>query len=308
MTTPIPGWQDQGSIQQRAYDNWQTRINTPKGNPSAPQTFMNQRGPGNAGNVEQQYQMYYQQCVASGQQPMSPIQFMQLVQSGGDPFATLQSVTDPLVTVQGGIQAGKSLGETVMGIIGLFKGNKSSAPAQQTDAQKTLMNNYTAALGSGTEFKVDNLDDFVNAQFAGMKATGDIVTTEQFSEYLFGLGFDGNAEGEKENEALANVADRMSGSVDGKITKKELKEFYKFVMGNSKSISVEKLEKALVTVGTRENGKINVDLAEKRARLEAKGYTYITIEQNGKPVAAYQKDGVAILETDDETLNKILNE
>lgn len=231
MTTPIPGWQDQGSIQQRAYDNWQTRINTPKGNPSAPQTFMNQRGPGNAGNVEQQYQMYYQQCVASGQQPMSPIQFMQLVQSGGDPFATLQSVTDPLVTVQGGIQAGKSLGETVMGIIGLFKGNKSSAPAQQTDAQKTLMNNYTAALGSGTEFKVDNLDDFVNAQFAGMKATGDIVTTEQFSEYLFGLGFDGNAEGEKENEALANVADRMSGSVDGKITKKRIKRILQICHG-----------------------------------------------------------------------------
>lgn len=272
-------------IEERAQASWNART----GGAIEQPTFMNQRGPSGSNNFQAQYQMYYNQCLASGQSPMSPQQYIMAMQSG----------TDPLVALQSGVQAGKSLGETITDIIGLFKGNKTSkASAGPTEAQQTLMNNYKTALQNGSEFKVDNLKDFVNAQFASMKADGDTVTTTQYADYLKDFGFDNPGEAEAVITGIKTE--------NGNISKKNLQNFYKNLMGNSNTISVAKFKQAFETLIN--NGSNTEYEAKFYQELSAKGYNYIEVEKDGEIIGGYQKDGEFIPTTDTERMQQILDE
>lgn len=286
------------SIEQRALQNWQTRINRPKGNPNLPQTFMNGRMPKACGCTDS-YQTYYTHCVAYGQTPMSPMEFMQAMRQGIDPLQTMQQGTDPLVTMQTGIQAGTSLVGLVTDIVGLFKSNKTSkASSGPTETQQTLMNNYQTALQSGKEFKVDSLKDFVNAQFAGMKANGDTVTKEQYTAYLKDFGFDDPGE--------AEVITRCIKSKDGNISKKDVQNFYKTAMGKSNTISAKKLEDAIKTILDKDEEPNTQTEIEKK--LAAKGYNYIEVEKDGETIGGFQKDGEFIPSTDTDKLLQIIDD
>ncbi len=272
-------------IEERAQVSWNART----GGAAEQPAIINQRESSGRNNVQIQYQMYCEQCLASGQTPMSLQQYIMSIQTG----------TDPLVALQSGVQAGKSIGETITEFIGLFKGNKASkTPKGPTEAQQTLMNNYQTALQNGTEFKVDNLKDFVNAQFAGMKANGDTVTTTQYASYLKGLGFDSPGEA----EAVISCIKTKNGNIG----KKDLQNFYKTVMGNSNTISVAKLEQTLETL-INNNSQVESE-SEIEQALSAKGYNYIEVEKDGQTIGGFQKEGEFIPMTDTDRLQQILDE
>ncbi len=299
MTDPyLRTKQDPNKILDRAYSNWQQRISTPKGNPNAPQYIdMTQRNPQQA--LMQQYQMYYQQCLATGQTPMSQIQFMQTLQQNN------MIASDPMVQMQTGMSLGQAVTDMISGLLNIGKSSKAEAGGAAagngpTETQQQMVNNYQAALQNGGEFTVDNLNDFVNAEFAHMNAKGDTVTQEQFINYMTNLGFD-----KAEAVAIAADASNSQSIIDGSISKKELTAFYKAVMGDSNSISAEKLEAKLTASADKTDKAQNND--EIANAMKAKGYTSTTKMVDGEITGVFVKGDEVILWDDKAKISEIID-
>ena len=303
MTDPyLRTKQDPNKILDRAYSNWQQRISTPKGNPNAPQYIdMTQRNPQQA--LMQQYQMYYQQCLATGQTPMSQIQFMQTLQQNN------AIASDPMVQMQTGLALGQAVTDMISGLFNIGKSSKAEAGGKAegkgpTETQQQMVNNYQAALQSGGEFTVDNLNDFVNAEFAHMNAKGDTVTQEQFINYMTNLGFD-----KEEADVIANAMDTSNSdfSSDKTISKKEFTSFYKSVMGNSNSISAQKLEAALTARADKTDQKLNDDLKNTDEAMKSKGYTSTTKMIDGEITGVFVKGDEVIPWSDTDKIAEIID-
>lgn len=303
MTDPyLRTKQDPNKILDRAYSNWQQRISTPKGNPNAPQYIdMTQRNPQQA--LMQQYQMYYQQCLATGQTPMSQIQFMQTLQQNN------MIASDPMVQMQTGMSLGQAVTDMISGLLNIGKSSKAEAGGAAagngpTETQQQMVNNYQAALQNGGEFTVDNLNDFVNAEFAHMNAKGDTVTQEQFINYMTNLGFD-----KEEAAVIANAMDASNKdlSSDQTISKKELTAFYKSVMGDTKTISSEKIEAALTAHADKLEQQTANSTEEINNAMKEKGYTSTTKMIDGEITGVFVKGDEVIPWTDTEKISEIID-
>lgn len=304
MTDPyLRSKQDPNKILDRAYSNWQQRVSTPKGNPNIPKNidinFTKQNQYQNT--LQAQYQMYYQQCLASGQAPMSQIQFMQTLQQNN------MIASDPATQLQTGMALGKSFTDMISGLFNIGKSSKAETSGTSqgkgpTEAQQQMVNNYQTALETGGEFTINNLNDFVNAEFAHMNAKGDTVTQEQFVNYMTNLGFD-----KAEAVAIAADASNSQSITDGNISKKELTAFYKAVMGDSKSISAEKLEAKLTASADKTDQKLNNDTKNTDEVMKAKGYTSTTQIINGEITGVFVKGDEVIPWTDTEKISEIID-
>lgn len=305
MTDPyLRSKQDPNKILDRAYSNWQQRVSTPKGNPNIPKNidinFTKQNQYQNT--LQAQYQMYYQQCLASGQAPMSQIQFMQTLQQNN------MIASDPATQLQTGMALGKSFTDMISGLFNIGKSSKAETSGTSqgkgpTEAQQQMVNNYQTALETGGEFTINNLNDFVNAEFAHMNAKGDTVTQEQFVNYMTNLGFD-----KAEAVAIAKAMDTSNSdfSSDNTISKKEVTSFYKSVMGNSNSISAQKLEAALTASADKTDQKLNNDTKNTDEAMKAKGYTSTTQIINGEITGVYVK-GDEVIPWNDPKIETIIN-
>jgi len=301
MTPPrVDGGQErQAYVQQRANERWQARINTPKGNPNAPQTFMNQGVPGGGYGVQDQYAAYCQQCMSCGQTPMSQLQYMQALSQG----------TDPIVTVQSGVQTGKTIAGLVSDVIGLFKGNKSTAkvtPEKQQEL-KALNADYTQNMKTKGEFEVKDVNKLVDSIIANLNSDGDgnSVSTDKLIENLTDVCSGGGAD---DNTVKGMVTTSLKAAFGdaANISKSDLQKLFKEAskIGNGKVGPSELLDAmGKIAEKDRESDITDIDNA-----MKAKGYECIIIEQEGVSVHGYRKGGEVILETNTERMNQILSE
>lgn len=295
--TPINGKQDANSILNRAYSNWETRINTPKGNPNIPRQqaidMTNWRNP----NLQSQYQAYYNQCMATGQMPMSPMQYMQSIQYGhpapNTPESIQESMTAGLALGNALANLGKALG------IGNAKNAKANETQQKQAEAQAMIKDYQTALQTTGEAKIENIDAFVDAEFTQMKAKGDTVSVEQYSTYLQSIGFD-----ETEANAIASTIDQKDTNT---LSKSDIKAFYKTVMGDSNTVSGKKLEKALTTYADKTDKELAEKTEEITNKMIAKGYTPTTDTVNGEITSVFKK-GDEVITWNDPRLGEIINE
>lgn len=295
--TPINGKQDPNSILSKAYANWETRINTPKGNPNIPRQQTINMTSWRTPNLQSQYQAYYNQCMATGQMPMSPMQYMQAMQQG-----TIPGVNQTM-TFQEGMTAGMSLGNALANLgkalgIGNAKNAKANETQQNQPETQTLIKDYQTALQTKGEAKIENVDAFVDAEFAQMKAKGDTVSVEQYSTYLQSLGFD-----EIEANVIALTIDEKNTNT---LSKSDIKAFYKTAMGDSNTVSGEKLEKALTAYADRADKDIAGKTDEITNKMKEKGYTPTTQMINGEITSVFKK-GDEVITWDDPKLAEIID-
>ena len=270
------GWQDQSSYRQNSYENWQNRISKPKGNPNTWQFRQAQEA--NASSIQAEYQKYALKCTQNGQTPMSPAEYIQCRQSGIDP--------SKMQDLQTGVAAGTTIANSISNILSTF-GIKGGAKQQGiTQEQTTLLNNVASGITAGSEVKIDNLKNFVDAEFAQMNANGDSVTTAQFAQHLQDVKFAENEAEAKVLMAAIDIPDK-NGTSDGKISKKELTTFYKKAMGNSNTLSQTKIQNAVM----ESMNKIDQQLDNSRTNkaMENLGYKYEERTINGVPTGVYVK-------------------
>lgn len=270
------GWQDQSSYRKNSYENWQNRISKPKGNPNTWQFRQAQEA--NTSGIQAEYQRYTQQCIQNGQTPMSPAEYIQCRQSGIDP--------SKMQDLQTGVAAGTTIANSISNILSTF-GIKGGAKTQSiTQEQITLLNNVATGITSGSEVKIDNLKNFVNAEFAQMNANGDSVTTAQFAQHLQDVKF---ADSEEEAKLLMTAIDvpDKNGTSDGKISKKELTAFYKKAMGNSNTLSQTKIQNVVMESMNKIDQQL--DNSNTNRAMENLGYKYETRTINGEETGVFVK-------------------
>lgn len=180
------------------------------------------------------------------------------------------------------------------GLTPQFNANAANTSASQLSSAELqpLVSNYKNALETGTAVTINNVNDFVNAEFTQMGAAGDNVTQNQFIQYLTALGYD-NAEA----KAITDAMDVDNN--DKSITKAEAAAFYKTAMGNTNTLSAEKIQSALLA--SADKGDSNLHSTSFEKALAAKGY--YPDDKNG----CYTNGTEKILYTDYERLAQIID-
>ena len=216
----IGGWQDPQKVNEKAYDNWQKRTSSSKGNPNLPNSIMTQQRMNN--NIQAQYQMYYQQCMMNGQTPMSQIQFIQSLQN--------QNSTDSISTAQSAMETGKQIGNMIADIgkmFGLGKSNNTAKSEEQIQAAQNSNAEYISAMQTNGEFEVKDVDKFVKSQITALNPNGDgeSVPITKFKEHLEKVLVDENGN-TLPDEMLDSIVRSVSDGKDS-ISKDQLTKLYK---------------------------------------------------------------------------------